>query len=132
MRIIRGIVARIKDSILQNDELLDRAKDVVISKKLYLNPELRIQDVAREIGSNKTYLWRAFHLSDTSFVEFLTSLRIRYFVERAWLKEYYKLDEDSLARRCGFRSARVLNKRIKSIFGITLTVYMNRCDRGEI
>ena len=72
-------------------------------EKLYLNPEIKLIDIARRIGTNKTYLSRALNTRlSKNFCQFVNHYRIREAC-LMFLKDP-GLDMRPLAELCGFSS----------------------------
>lgn len=72
-------------------------------EKLYLNPEIKLMDIARRIGTNKTYLSRALNTRlSKNFCQFVNHYRIREAC-LMFLKDP-GLDIRPLAEQCGFSS----------------------------
>ena len=100
----------------------------ILSERLYLDSQIRCVDVAKAIGTNRTYLWEALRLRGMGFQEFMGKFRIRYFIEKAY--EFRDLPSDSIAERCGFGDRSTLNRYLKRMFGITLMEYMKMVSQG--
>lgn len=60
-------------------ELGDMVKDLFEKELLYLNPRLKLSDVARKVGSNRTYLSRYFNRANgLTFYDFVNNMRIKH------------------------------------------------------
>ena len=60
-------------------EIRDRVEKLMVEKKLYLNPELTLQMLADEVGTNRTYLSRMFSQKmGIGFNHYLNNARIFY------------------------------------------------------
>ena len=58
-------------------EIKERVEKLMVEKKLYLNPELTLQMLADEVGTNRTYLSRMFSQKmGIGFNHYLTNARI--------------------------------------------------------
>lgn len=110
------------------EEILARATEVVLARRLYLNPNLRCAEVAKAIGTNRTYLWEALGRHGFGFQDYLSKFRIRYFIEHA--HQYKALQCSEIAELCGFNGAKFLSKYLKQMFGISLADYMKYICRG--
>ena len=61
------------------DEVAKRVDDVMCIRRLYLNPELTLETLAQEIGTNRTYLSRMFNQKKrVSYISYLNRLRLDY------------------------------------------------------
>ncbi len=104
------------------------ATDAILTKRLYLNPRTRCIDVAKAIGTNRTYIWEALRWRGLGFQEFMGQFRIRYFIEKA--PEFLGLSTAEIAQRCGFGDVRSFHRYLKKMFGMTPTEYMDVIARG--
>lgn len=60
-------------------ELGDMVKNLFEKEQLYLNPRLKLSDVARKVGSNRTYLSRYFNQANgLTFYDFVNNMRIKH------------------------------------------------------
>ena len=112
----------------QLEEILSRATDKILTDSLYLNKDLKCNDVAKAIGTNRTYLWKALGKHRLGFQEYLSKFRVRYFIENA--RGYCHLQGAEIAERCGFNNPKFLSKYLKQLFGISLSDYMKLVCRG--
>ncbi len=121
MSLLRG---RGYDRKLRREDVLRQATDVIAGKRLFLNPDLKLNDVVRAAGTNRTYLWDAIHSLGLGFRDYLARFRLVYFIERARLEEYRNLSNDDIAERCGFSSKKLLDRYLQKNLGISLSRYM--------
>lgn len=121
----RDATSRFKEKGLKS-----KMDGVMCSKRLYLNRRLSLRILAREVGTNRTYIWQELHYHRTSFRDYVNSYRLRYFIERAYLDEYRHMHVDDIATECGYMNTCALNRQIRQIFGITLKEYMRRVSEG--
>ena len=113
---------------LQLEEILSLATDKILTDSLYLKKDLKCNDVAKAIGTNRTYLWKALGKHRLGFQEYLSKFRVRHFIENA--RSYGGLHATEIAERCGFNNPKFLSKYLKQLFGISLSDYMKLIDRG--
>ena len=113
---------------ISNSEILIRATDKILVDRLYLDARLKCIDVAKAIGTNRTYLWDAIRSRGFGFQEYLSKFRVRYFIENAPF--HTDLSCAEIAEMCGFNDAKSLNRYLKQLFGITLSEYMKKVARG--
>ena len=95
---------------------------------MYLDPTLKCADVAKAIGTNRTYLWDSLRTKGYGFQEYLSKFRIRHFIEKAPAYRDHHCSE--IAEMCGFNDPRLLNRYLKQLFGVTLTEYMQWVSKG--
>lgn len=84
------------------ETLSSRIETLFIDQKIFLNPRLKLSDVARMAGSNRTYVSNYFNREkQTTFFEFVNSLRIEY---ACHLLLTTNVSLDSIATQSGFNS----------------------------
>lgn len=94
-------------------------------EQAFLNPALRVDDVTRAIGVNKTYLMGALkEYEDCTFVIYVNRLRVEYAKHYLRSRPYEKLTSVSLS--CGFASTEVFCRVFKSITGLTPTQFKEK------
>ena len=94
------IVIMYQNDTLQN--VADSADRVMREKKLYLNSSLTLDKLAREIGSNRTYLSKALsEKKGKNYRSYLNEFRVQYAKEQLCKKNYTLLD---LAIISGFKN----------------------------
>ncbi len=113
---------------LSLEDIYSRATDRILTDALYLKKDLKCNDVAKAIGTNRTYLWKALGKHRMGFQEYLSKFRVRYFIENA--RSYGGLQIEEIAERCGFNNAKFLSRYLKQLFGISLSDYMKLVCRG--
>lgn len=99
-------------------EMQEKVRDVVEGERLYLNSELQLADVARAIGTNRTYISRAVNaMSGVSFNNYLNALRVDEAKKLILSDHSLRLEE--VADKCGFSSASSFTKIFKKETGVT-------------
>jgi AraC-like DNA-binding protein len=116
-------------------ELIIRIDKAISSRKLYLDPDLSIRKVAKEIGTNRTYLSKSINLkTGQNFNEYINNFRsehARNFIRESLLsdegKNSYKvsLTMSDVASASGFRSLRALNRYHVKKYGVLPSEYKN-------
>ena len=73
-----------------------------VEEKLYLNPQLKLSDVARQVGTNRTYLSRFFNQEkQMTFFDYVNNLRVEHAVD---LLQKSNLRLNVIAEQSGFNS----------------------------
>lgn len=117
-----------KDSALEEAEMdfhfSDRFEDIFRDQELYLHPTLNINDVARAMGTNRTYislyLNRRLH---TTFYDYVN----RWRVEKAeQLLRSTDLPLSDISLQSGFNSRSSFHRHFQRITGMTATEYRKR------
>lgn len=96
-------------------------------EKVYLNPDLTIESLAKRLNTNTTYIYRCLH-SDlhTSFYEYVNGKRIEY-SQKVLIETDDKIE--SVAIQSGFNSSRAFLRVFKQFTGEPPTVWRNRQKR---
>lgn len=101
--------------------MASRIETLFIREKAYLNPRLKLSDVTRAVGSNRTYVSNYFNRElNTTFFDYVNSLRIDHACKM--LRE----GQDSLyivAMRSGFNSLSTFHRVFCKAKGVTPTEY---------
>jgi AraC-like DNA-binding protein len=96
------------------------------SKKLYMNPELDIQMVLRELGTNKKYLYLALSNNKENFRSFVNRYRIEE--SKQLINEHIEIGNSILLSQIytevGFNSNVTFYRSFKSMTGLTPRDYV--------
>ncbi|MEG3047750.1 MAG: helix-turn-helix transcriptional regulator [Mucinivorans sp.] len=86
--------------------------------KLFLNPKLTREDLAAELGTNKTYISNTIrHQYDQTFTEYLNNLRLEYAKELLTTDNQIKIEV--VALMSGFNSVRTFYRIFHNSYGVT-------------
>ncbi len=86
-------------------DLLYRVEKIVSEKRLYLNPSISLEMVAKEAYSNRTYLSNALsRKKGIKFKEYINGYRLRYAEQ---ICDMYNYSSEDIALKSGFPSVRV-------------------------
>lgn len=117
------VIADISATALDDEAtgLKNKILDLFEKKQIYLNPQLRLSDVAAMANSNRTYVSRFFNDSHgKTFFEFVNEYRVNYAM--TLLKSSgKKLDE--IAEQSGFSSRQSFHRVFSKIAGCTPEEY---------
>lgn len=107
---------------LSASDLAKRLTSYFETRKPYLNPDLKIWDIASELGSNRTYISRTINNSfNMNFSSFVNSYRINE------AKTIITADPGKplkiVAEEVGFGSVSSLSRAFPEITGITISKY---------
>ncbi|CAL2083952.1 helix-turn-helix domain-containing protein [Tenacibaculum sp. 190524A02b] len=106
--------------------LEEKLQKVMDKEKLYLNPELTLDLLAKEIGTTNKKLSALFNkYLSTTFYDFINSHRIKTFKQYINLSEYKNLTIEGLAYECGFKSKASFYRVFKKETGMSPTQYKN-------
>lgn len=95
--------------------------------KVYLQPNITLEEIARQINSNRTYISRIineeFH---TSFYDFINSKRIEY--AKALTHQNPKFTQEQIAQESGFSHASNFSRVFKKQTGMTFREWYNHTE----
>ncbi|MBQ9170917.1 MAG: helix-turn-helix domain-containing protein [Bacteroidaceae bacterium] len=112
----------------QRDHFAQLQRDVLRAmdeEKLYLQPNIKISDLALHLGSNRNYIWRAVNVGlGISFSELVNRRRIDHFI--LLVKQNELRDMDDTWQKCGFTSASAFYRNFKLYKGCSPAEYFSR------
>lgn len=97
-------------------DLLSRIISLMEERKLYLRKDLRIADVAAELGTNSTYVSACLNGQlGKSFNDFVSSYRVQY--AQQLIQSHPQMPLDQVADESGFSSERSFYRIFKDVTG---------------
>lgn len=93
------------------------------SKLLFCNPDLTLADLALAIGTNRTYLSEWFAENDTTFYQYINTLRIRHAADLLLSTDY---TIKQIQVNSGFSSRTTFCKYFTEYHGCSPTVYRQK------
>ena len=103
--------------------------------ELYLQYDLSLSSLARQVGINRTYLSRYFSMQGITYNAYINGLRIQYFM-KLYTKLYRETDAlqkpqtvQQLASQSGFRSYSTFSGAFKQMMGMTPTEWMRNLKK---
>ena len=101
-----------------NDELMNRIRQLMEQQQLYLNSDLKLEDIASALGLNRSYVSDCInsHTGD-SFSQFVNGYRIEY--AKRVLRSEPDTKVASLYLAAGFSSEQSFYRNFKSLTGMT-------------
>lgn len=106
-------------------DLADKLKAVMEEKQLFRNKDLRVADVAAELGTNTTYLSACLNGElNTTFPAFVTGYRIRYAQELMRQDPMMRLSQ--VAEASGFTNEKTFLRSFKAACGVTPSEWKQR------
>lgn len=95
------------------------------AKRIFLNPDLQVEDVASMLGSNRTYINNVIYkVHGISFEEFLINRRIEE--AKSLLRRDRNLRLDEITEQTGFKSSLALTKSFRDVTGSTPGTWIRR------
>jgi len=107
---------------LPKDVLINKINNYIIDEKAYLNKELKIWDIVKKTGINRTYISNTINtVYKLSFSHYINKLRID--MSRQLLETNNNLCIESIAYDCGFNSLSTFNRAFKKFAGMLPSEY---------
>jgi len=104
--------------------LLERIRELVESKKMYLIPGLKITDMAEALDTNRTYISSCINRqTGMSFSDYINSFRVRH-AQALLLKQDPRLSVTQIGTRSGFSGDTSFFRNFKKITGQTPTEWL--------
>ncbi|OXA74493.1 hypothetical protein B0A58_10950 [Flavobacterium branchiophilum NBRC 15030 = ATCC 35035] len=111
-----------------NDEfnnLFEKIKNVVEKDKLFLDNELSINNIAKKVNTNISYISKAINIkTGENFNNFINQYRIHYFKELLKKKDNDSYKLKYLYSESGFKNQSTFNKAFKKIENKTPSEYI--------
>lgn len=101
------------------------------NKRLYLQNDLTLAQLAGAIGTNRTYLSQHFAQQGITYNAYINGLRIRHFVrlyEKA-VADGREFTAQQLAFESGFHSYSTFSNTFKQIMGTTVATWMHSAEK---
>ena len=111
---------------LSLDEIGQLLQQHCVSTQLYLQHDLSVADLARAIGTNRSYLSQYFSRKNTTYNTYINNLRIDHFVNlyREATTAQRSFTAQQLASDSGYRSYSTFSLAFKQRMGQTVTAWM--------
>lgn len=103
-----------QDVTNRDNELTMRLRQVVEKEQIFLQPNLKLDDLARRLNTNRTYLLRTMREDlGMTFSEYINRQRINY--ARRLMQQYPDLSRADIAERSGYASISSFYRCLKRI-----------------
>lgn len=104
---------------------------VMEQDKLYLNPTLTVKDLAKQLGTNRTYLSDYFvKVLNTSFYDYINTLRIER-MSLPLMEQNPELTLEAIAAKSGFQSISTFRRSFQKLKGISPSEYKRKLQSLE-
>lgn len=105
-------------------QLCEQVRVLFEEQKLYLDPKLKLSDVARKVGTNRTYLSRFFNQENgKTFYDYVNNYRVKY-AEQLLLSTNDPLL--FIAEKAGFNSQSTFRRVFSAAYGCSPMEYRKR------
>lgn len=113
----------------ETDEIGFRIEQLMLVERAYLVPTLKISDVARQIGSNRTYVSNWFNRNrQSTFFSYVNQLRIKHACE---LLNTTDMPLEAIAQESGFNSKSSFYRIFKNLKGCTPNEYRDKPEKYD-
>ena len=121
-------------SRIEEEEVLRIEEKLVICmerEKMYLNPDLKLQDVANFIGCSAVDLSQVLNLyKHINFTDYINQYRVEEFILRVQDKSAARFTLASLSEQCGFSSRTSFFRSFKKLKGKSPAEYIK--EKGTL
>ena len=116
-------------SVAKFESLKEKILTMVDEEKLYLQPNLKINDLARRIGTNRNYIYNAINIGmGMSFSDFINRRRIDYAIRLLQANKDKGIPD--VYEECGFSSLSAFYRNFKSYKGCSPADYLDKGLEG--
>lgn len=113
--------------VAKSTDLSSRIEALFTVEKIYLKPQLKLSDVARAVGTNRTYVSNWFNRdAGTTFYDYVNTLRVQHACE---LLVSSDVSVKCVAEMSGFNSSQAFIRVFSRVMGMSPTAY--RAQRGR-
>lgn len=113
----------------ETDEIGTRIEQLMLAERAYLVPTLKISDVARKIGSNRTYVSNWFNRNrQSTFFSYVNQLRIKH---ACGLLNTTDMPLEAIAQESGFNSKSSFYRIFKNFKGCTPNEYRDHPEKYD-
>jgi AraC-like DNA-binding protein len=114
------------DSRTPDDTIGQLLQQHCIDTQLYLQHDLTLAQLAKAIGTNRTYLSQFFSSQGVTYNSYINGLRVSHFAKlyQAATADRHSFTAQQLAQESGFRSYRTFSEAFKRETGQTVTAWM--------
>ncbi len=103
--------------------LASRLDSIMAERELFLQPNLKITDLAEAAASNRTYVSKALNgIKGLSFSDYVNGFRIARAKELLLSEDNYTMS--AVAEECGFLSDTTFYRQFKALTGLTPTEWL--------
>ncbi len=119
-------------SMLNRNDLLDIKIKLELyfdTQRPYLDPELSLSDIAKEIDTNQSYLSRVINESyGKNFFDYVNEYRVKFFIDRVLSGSFDHLTYSGIAVDCGFGTKATFYRAFKKLTSRTPKKYFSEIE----
>ncbi len=128
-------VAKYTTNSLKHPEEIDlytKFITLVENQQLYLNPDLKLVEVAKALNSNTGYLSRVInHQGGKNFQNIINEYRVNAFKEIVFTKDLSTYTLFAIANECGFKNKSTFYRVFKQYTGESPKQFINQPPKGS-
>jgi len=115
-----------KEPSTLHQNLHQNLQQYCIDRRLYLQHDLTLAQLAKAVGTNRTYLGQYFSSQGVTYNAYINGLRIGHFIDlyQEAAADRHSFTAQELALESGFRSYRTFSEAFKRKTGQTVTAWM--------
>lgn len=101
---------------------------LIKDKQLFLQPEVGVNELAKELGTNRTYISNAICAKHRNFRKYLNSIRVDYLLSQMVngdISESVLMDSEEVAFSAGFTNRKAMDRILRNEFGKTFCQLRN-------
>ncbi len=111
-------------------ELAEKIEYLMKEKKIYLNPGLSLDDIARDLETNRLYVSRAINSElYTNFISYVNEYRIKEAIRLITLGEHKVLSMEGIAHASGFNNRKSFSAAFLKFNGLNPTDFIKNYER---
>ncbi len=115
---------------IEQEELIHDLKHLITKEKLYLQNDISINDIAKKLNSNRTYLSRAINKKlNMNFIAYINDLRIQEAVRGISTGKFKNLTIEGIASEVGFNNRVSFNSAFKKYTGVSPSYFISEVSR---
>lgn len=104
----------------EKEKLFNRLSEHIQQHKRYLDPDLRLSEIAKDLKTNRQYLSQVINQkTGESLYHFVNKYRVNEFISRLQSEEYRKMSIEGMANNVGFNSKSAFYSAFKKEKGCT-------------
>lgn len=113
----------------KHNDLINKLEELILNEKIYLIPEITINEVADKLKTNRTYLSKAINsIFKVSFNNYINELRIKEAVKILSHSEYKNLSIEGIAQKSGFNNRVSFTQAFQKYTGVSPSFFMKNLD----
>lgn len=115
----------------KREELIAQLHKLINDKKIYCDPHLNLEKLARKLNTNRTYLSESINAEyKMTYTNWINKVRIDAACEQLNSEHFDHLSIEGIAQNCGFSSISTFNSTFKKLMQRTPSQFRNERNKG--